>query len=130
MEIWYLIPLAILVPVTKSPWFKGKAGESVVNLTSRFALDKTHYHLIKNVTLLTEDGTTQIDHIIVSQLGSVRGRNEDKKGENFQWGGSLGKCWSVPGEHRVIQLVVLTNRLSKKYIKFDLRMHCEFRFRA
>jgi len=32
-------------------------------------LAKDKYNLIHNVTLLTEDGTTQIDHIVVSQYG-------------------------------------------------------------
>ncbi|WP_288366437.1 nuclease-related domain-containing protein [uncultured Marinobacter sp.] len=68
-SIWYLIPLFILAMVIKSSWFKGKAGEAVVNLSAKLFLDKTRYHLIKNVTLPTEDGTTQIDHIIVLRYG-------------------------------------------------------------
>ena len=45
MEIWYLIPLAILVAVIKSPWFKGETAESVVNFSTRLSLDKNCYHL-------------------------------------------------------------------------------------
>jgi len=66
---WYLIPLTILVAVLKSAWFKGVAGEFVVNLSARLFLDKQTYHLIKNVTLPTEDGSTQIDHVVVSKYG-------------------------------------------------------------
>ena len=29
--LWYLIPLAILAGVLKSPWFKGMTGEFLVN---------------------------------------------------------------------------------------------------
>ena len=67
--LWYLIPLFVLVAVIKSPWFKGQVGEAIVNLSAHFLLDRKTYHLIRNVTLPTEDGTTQIDHLIVSPFG-------------------------------------------------------------
>ena len=67
--LWYLIPFLIIAGVVKTPWFKGKFGEFLVNLSARCFLDKSRYHLIKNVTLPTEDGTTQIDHILVSEFG-------------------------------------------------------------
>ena len=67
--VWYLIPIFIFVVIIKSAWFKGVLGEWQVNLLIKFFLDKDKYHLIKNVTLPTEDGTTQIDHIIVSKYG-------------------------------------------------------------
>jgi ribosomal protein L37AE/L43A len=69
LSLWYLIPLLLFVAVIKSPWFKGVFGEFVVNVFARWKLDKDVYHLIKNVTLPTMDGTTQIDHIIVSVYG-------------------------------------------------------------
>ncbi|UDL06109.1 nuclease-related domain-containing protein [Marinobacter sp. CA1] len=81
--LWYLIPLAILAGVVKSPWFKGKVGEFVVNASARLFLDKHRYHLIKNVTLPTEDGTTQIDHIIVSQYGVFVVETKNMKGWIF-----------------------------------------------
>jgi restriction system protein len=67
--LWYLIPLAILAAILKSPWFKGVAGETLVNLAAKLFLDGKDYHLIRNVTLPTAGGTTQIDHIIVSRYG-------------------------------------------------------------
>ena len=67
--LWFLIPLFIFAAVIKSPRFKAKAWEGVVNLAAKLSLDKIRYYPIKNVTLPTEDGTTQIDHIIVSQCG-------------------------------------------------------------
>ena len=48
---------------------KGIWGESVVNMMTTVYLDREKYHLVENVTLSTESGTTQIDHIIVSQYG-------------------------------------------------------------
>ncbi|MEX1201582.1 MAG: nuclease-related domain-containing protein [Methylophaga sp.] len=68
-SLWYLIPLFILAAVVNSAWFKGISGEFIINVFARWKLDRNVYHLIKNVTLPTEDGTTQIDHIIVSVFG-------------------------------------------------------------
>ena len=44
-------------------------GESVVNSLAKSKLDTDQYHLLKNVTLPTQDGSTQIDQIIVSIYG-------------------------------------------------------------
>jgi len=68
--LWYLIPLLVIGGILKSPWFKGKFGEFLVNLSERLSLDKSRYHLIKNVTLPTQDGTTQVDHVLVSEFGA------------------------------------------------------------
>ncbi len=65
----FLIPIGILLIIIKSAWFKGVVGEFTVNLSTKLLLDKNKYHLIKNVTLPTEDGSTQIDHVIVSEYG-------------------------------------------------------------
>lgn len=67
--LWYLIPLALLAGLLRSPWFKGVLGEFQVNLLLKLFLPKDKYHLIKNVALPTEDGSTQIDHILVSKYG-------------------------------------------------------------
>jgi restriction system protein len=67
--LWYLIPFLIFITLFQSAWFKGLMGEFIVNTLARFQLDQNVYHLLKNVTLRTEDGTTQIDHIIVSVYG-------------------------------------------------------------
>jgi len=66
---WWLLPVLILAALFKSAWFKGFIGEVMVNMAARLFLNKNDYHLIKNVTIPTEDGTTQIDHIIVSRFG-------------------------------------------------------------
>lgn len=90
--LWYFVPLAILVSVIKSPWFKGKAGEFLVNITAKFFLNKNDYHLIKNVTLPTVDGTTQIDHIIVSKYGVFVVETKNMKGWIF--GNEKQKYWT------------------------------------
>ncbi|MBY6071229.1 NERD domain-containing protein [Marinobacter salsuginis] len=69
--IRYLIPFFLVAAVIKSPWFKGEAGEAVVNLSDRLFLGKTRYRRIKNVILPTEDVTTYIDQIIVVSSSGV-----------------------------------------------------------
>ncbi|RMJ04229.1 Nuclease-related domain protein [Marinobacter litoralis] len=91
-NLWYLIPLVIFAALIKSPWFKGKAGEAVINLSARIFLDKARYHLIKNVTLPTEDGTTQIDHIIVSRYGVFVVETKNMKGWIF--GNEKQRFWT------------------------------------
>lgn len=81
--LWYLIPLLIIAGLVKSPWFKGKFGEFLVNLSVRCFLDKSRYHLIKNVTLPTEEGTTQIDHVLVSEFGVFVVETKNMKGWIF-----------------------------------------------
>lgn len=65
----FLIVLAIAVAFVKTPMFKGMVGEFIINLAMRLFLDKSKYHQLKNVTLPCEDGTTQIDHVVVSRFG-------------------------------------------------------------
>ena len=90
--LWYLIPLAILAGIFKSPWFKGVLGEFQVNLLLKLFLSKNTYHLIKNVTLPTEDGTTQIDHILVSKYGVFVIETKNMKGWIF--GSANQKQWT------------------------------------
>lgn len=61
--------LGLLGALLRSPVVKGWLGEWQVNLAARLLLDKNRYHLVKNVTLPAGEGTTQIDHVIVSRYG-------------------------------------------------------------
>ena len=90
--LWYLLPIAILTGIIKSPWFKGVIGEFIVNVIFKFSLPKDQYHLIKNVTLPTDDGTTQIDHIIVSKFGIFVVETKNMKGWIF--GNATQKQWT------------------------------------
>jgi len=67
-------------------------GELVINLSTKWLLDKKQHHLIKNVTLPTESGTTQIDHIIVSMFGAFVIETKNMKGWIF--GGLKQKTWT------------------------------------
>jgi restriction system protein len=88
----YLIPLFIIITFLKSAYFKGIVGEFIVNLTAKIFLDKTKYHLLKNITLPTEGLTTQIDHIIVSEYGIFVVETKNMKGWIF--GGVHQKNWT------------------------------------
>lgn len=90
--LWYLIPVALLAGLFKSPWFKGVLGEFKVNLLLRLFLPKDTYHLLKNVTLPTDDGTTQIDHILVSKFGVFVMETKNMKGWIF--GSPNQKQWT------------------------------------
>ncbi|MBU2870600.1 NERD domain-containing protein [Colwellia sp. E2M01] len=96
-SIWCLIPIFIFAIIIKSAWFKGVLGEWQVNLLIKFFLDKGQYHLIKNVTLPTVtdekgQGTTQVDHIIVSQYGIFVIETKNMKGWIF--GSEHQKQWT------------------------------------
>lgn len=91
-SLWYLVPLFIFITILKSAWFKGMVGEFVVNTSARLFLNKDDYHLIKNVTLPTDDGTTQIDHVIVSVYGVFVVETKNMKGWIF--GKPNQKTWT------------------------------------
>lgn len=91
-SFWYLVPLFIFIAVIKSARFKGVFGEWQVSQLIKLFLDKSEYHLIKDVTLPTEDGTTQIDHIIVSKFGIFVVETKNMKGWIF--GSANQKQWT------------------------------------
>jgi hypothetical protein len=49
--------------------FKGFVGEAMGSLAHKIYLDSAIYRELNNVTIPTPDGTTQIDHVIVSRYG-------------------------------------------------------------
>ncbi|HAS8590208.1 TPA: nuclease [Vibrio vulnificus] len=90
-QVWYLVPLLLIVSVFKSRWLKGVFGEFLVNrLLSN--LPESDYTLIKDVTLLTNDGTTQVDHIVVSRYGIFVVETKNMKGWIF--GSARQKQWT------------------------------------
>ncbi|WP_264877414.1 NERD domain-containing protein [Vibrio agarivorans] len=90
-QVWYIIPLLIVVSIFKSRWFKGVFGEFLVNkLLSQ--LPDSDYTLVRDVTLPTDDGTTQIDHIVVSRFGVFVVETKNMKGWIF--GSKNQKQWT------------------------------------
>ena len=103
--MWYLVIIKALVPILmlcfpvililsflKTPWFKGVCGEFYVHLLAKIHLNKDKYHVLKNVTLPTGDGTTQIDHIIVSKYGVFVIETKNMKGWIF--GDASQRMWT------------------------------------
>ncbi|MFT6925861.1 MAG: restriction system protein [Psychromonas sp.] len=123
---WYFFSLFLLIVVLKSAWFKGVLGEFLVNFLLKTFLPKDQYTLIKNVTLPTDDGTTQIDHIVVSKFGVFVIETKNMKGwifgnakqkqwtqkifkytgkfqnplhQNYKHTQTLASCLAIPSEH-------------------------------
>jgi hypothetical protein len=92
-QYWWLVLVILAAPLLKlfSPIIKGKIGEGCVNLAAKLRLDREIYHLIKDVTIPTKKGTTQIDHVIVSVYGLFVIETKNYKGwifanaKNKQW---------------------------------------------
>jgi len=111
VQIWYLIPIAIVIIFLKSPVGKGIVGEFLINLFLNIRLDKQKYHLLKNITLPTEDGTTQIDHIVVSEFGIFVIETKNMKGWIF--GREDQKTW--------------TQKIYKSSTKFQNPLHQNYK---
>jgi len=75
--------LVLLSSILKSPWFKGKWGEFQISLLFKLFLPKDRYTVLHNITLPTEDGTTQLDHIVVSRYGIFVVETKNLKGWIF-----------------------------------------------
>lgn len=67
--LFWLLPLAFVIGLLKSPWVKGYLGELLVRLFAHWRLDKQTYRRLHNVTQPTLDGTPQIDHVFLSRYG-------------------------------------------------------------
>ena len=110
---WFLVLILIIasIALVKTPKVKGMLGESVVNLLAKIMLDKDDYHLIKNVTLRTNEGTTQIDHVIVSRYGVFVIETKNMKGWIF--GNPNQKNW--------------TQKIYRHTIKFQNPLHQNYK---
>ncbi|QSX29818.1 NERD domain-containing protein [Shewanella cyperi] len=81
-QVWFVIPLLAVALIFQSRWFKGVFGEFLVN-RQLSQLPDSNYTLVKDVTLPTEDGTTQVDHILVSRFGVFVIETKNMKGWIF-----------------------------------------------
>ncbi|MFQ2455211.1 NERD domain-containing protein [Aeromonas caviae] len=91
-QLWFLLPLLLIATLLKTAWFKGMVGEWFINLCIRLFLDKREYRLLKDVTLPTPQGSTQIDHVIVSRFGLFVIETKNMKGWIF--GNPTQKSWT------------------------------------
>ena len=59
------------------------SGEALVSKAVRANFKPPDYHLLNHVTLRVSDGTTQVDHILVSRYGVFVIETKDYKGWIF-----------------------------------------------
>ena len=71
---------------------KGKIGEAQVSVLIKKHLNDSDYNLIENVTIPGKDGTTQIDHIVLSPFGIFAIEVKNMKGWIF--GSKNQKNWT------------------------------------
>ncbi|WP_018137580.1 MULTISPECIES: nuclease-related domain-containing protein [unclassified Thioalkalivibrio] len=69
LQFWWAWMLAALVAVARFPKVKGWLGELWVRLILAVGLDGKSGRVVHDVMLQTADGTTQIDHVLVSRFG-------------------------------------------------------------
>lgn len=87
-----LLPLLFIAAYLKSPSFKGKIGERTVRRLIEKRLDSNIYREFSDVTIFTDDGTTQIDHIYVSPFGIFVVETKNLRGWIF--GGKNQAQWT------------------------------------
>ena len=78
-----LAAFLIAVWFLRYPSFKGTLGEIRVSRSLRAHLDEQEYRLFNDLTLPARDGTTQIDHVIVSRFGVFVVETKNMKGWIF-----------------------------------------------
>ena len=82
-QMLWVVPILVIIGLFKTPKVKGLFGEAFVKLLAKLKLPADVYIPIHNVTLPTADGTTQIDHIFVSEFGVFVVETKNMKGWIF-----------------------------------------------
>lgn len=82
-QMYWLFIFLVVVFLLRSSWFKGMFGEWIVNFIIKSNFKQPDYFLFKNVLLATEDGTTQVDHILLSRFGIFVIETKNMKGWIF-----------------------------------------------
>lgn len=100
---YWLLPIALIATIIKTPLFKGFWGEALVTFFAWLLLPNKVYRRTHNVTLQTPDGTTQIDHIFISRFGIFVVETKNMQGWIF--GGERQAQW--------------TQKIYKKTFKFQ-----------
>jgi len=69
LHFLWLIPLVLLIVYLGSPRFKGTMGEVRVGRVLVAMLESNRYTVLNKVTLPSNGGTVQIDHVVISKFG-------------------------------------------------------------
>lgn len=87
-------------PNTKSSEFKGFEGEQIIiDLLYRF-LDRKKYHFYNDLIIPDNEGTTQIDHLVISKYGLFIVETKNMRGSIY--GNPYQKTWTqwlADGKH-------------------------------
>ena len=94
----YILPILLIVGISlvavrwwyNSPRQKGKQGELIVrDILSHLPEE---YHVLHDIILKTEKGTTQIDHVVISRYGVFTIETKNYRGEIY--GDDTRKKWT------------------------------------
>ena len=111
--IWFMVGITVLKIIFAifKPKIKGKMGELAVHLHVKLYL-KENYILLNDCTLPDgEQGTTQIDHILISPYGVFVIETKNYKG------------WIFGGEHQKMW----TQKIFKQSFKFQNPIHQNYK---
>jgi restriction system protein len=91
---WWLFVVVVFSAILKTRWFKGWLGEWLVNRTLAKIVDNNTgtSHRFNDVLLATPDGTTQIDHVLLTNKGLFVIETKNMKGWIF--GTANQKRWT------------------------------------
>lgn len=84
--------IGVIYRVVIRPKLKGWTGEFLLHYFLSRKLPNSEYHLIRNVILPITDGTTQIDHVVVSRYGVFIIETKTYKG--WIYGGERDAQWT------------------------------------
>ncbi|WP_150806103.1 NERD domain-containing protein [Pseudomonas fluorescens] len=101
----------LVFALLKTRMFKGWFGEQLIRVFAHFLLDRQVYHRLHDVTLITLDGTTQIDHVFLSPFGIFVLETKNMSGWIF--GGEKQAQW--------------TQQLYKKRSQFQNPIHQNYK---
>ncbi len=68
-QLWWVIAIIIVLGLVRLPVVKGYLGELLVRIVLRIGLPRSEYTVFNHLTLRASDGTTQIDHLVISRFG-------------------------------------------------------------
>lgn len=92
IEILLVFAIIVILALLISRRSKENEGERIVKRLAKRNLNKDTYHVIHDVILPSDDGTTQIDHIIVSKYGVFVIETKDMTGWIF--GNKIHHQWT------------------------------------
>lgn len=113
-NVWWLwlIFIAVAVLGIFKPFIKGKVGEFTVSLHAKLHLKDPHYILLNDLTFDDgQQGTTQIDHVLLSPFGIFVIETKNYKGWIF--GSERQKQW--------------TQKIYKKSYRFQNPLHQNYK---